>query len=308
MSSFRTFAELVRLPNVFSAVADILLGAFLAHGIAGGTLFPWLGLPLVLGATVCLYWAGMVLNDFFDADADAELRPNRPIPSGRISRANAGRFGFGLLIGGIALAYATYPVVQSWRPAAMALCVATSVLAYDGGAKRTALGPLAMGACRFFNVLLGAALIVTALPAWFMPPVWFAAAGVGTYIVGVTLFARTEAVLSSRPQLIAATAIMIAGLGLVAVIPHLPEVTGGASLAWWWWPLMIAFMLRVMCQAQPAVRDPSPQIVQPTIGRLLRQLILLDAFALFPGNMYVAVGLLLLIPLARLTGRWAYST
>ena len=41
----------------------------------------------------CLYAAGMVLNDAFDAELDARERPERPIPSGRISRSRHGVLG-----------------------------------------------------------------------------------------------------------------------------------------------------------------------------------------------------------------------
>src|SRR5215469_15374724 len=40
---------------------------------------------LTLGATL-LYTAGMFLNDAFDAGFDRQYRPERPIPSGLISR------------------------------------------------------------------------------------------------------------------------------------------------------------------------------------------------------------------------------
>ena len=36
---------------------------------------------LLVGASSCLYLAGMVLNDYFDRDKDAQERPARPIPS-----------------------------------------------------------------------------------------------------------------------------------------------------------------------------------------------------------------------------------
>ena len=77
-----------------------------------------------------------------------------------------------------------------------AFLLVAAILLYDAWLKRTWLGPIAMGTCRFLNVLLG----LTAADSYSLP--WAArvylASVVGLYIVGVTWFARTEARLSSQ--------------------------------------------------------------------------------------------------------------
>ena len=69
-----------------------------------------------------------------------------------------------------------------------------AVVLYDGLLKRTPFGPLGMGACRLLNVLLGMSL---AAGPWGLFHGQVALA-VGTYITGVTWFARSEAT-ESRP-------------------------------------------------------------------------------------------------------------
>ena len=59
-------AQLLRLPNVFTAWADIFLAAF-AIGIWPELIIPFFFLLL---ASTFLYWSGMVWNDFFDVDQD----------------------------------------------------------------------------------------------------------------------------------------------------------------------------------------------------------------------------------------------
>ncbi|MEL7265180.1 MAG: UbiA family prenyltransferase, partial [Planctomycetota bacterium] len=98
-----TLARLVRLPNTFSVLADVAAAAVLVRG----TLVSVPRLTCILIAGVLLYWAGMVLNDWFDVEQDAVQRPQRPIPSGAISRGTAGRIGWGLMIAGILVASAT---------------------------------------------------------------------------------------------------------------------------------------------------------------------------------------------------------
>ena len=75
------WAQLVRLPNVFTVLADVSAAFLLVHhGPA-----PIIRFILVALAGVALYWAGMILNDVFDVDQDRVQRPQRPIPAGLIS-------------------------------------------------------------------------------------------------------------------------------------------------------------------------------------------------------------------------------
>src|SRR5207248_5643169 len=87
MSRAQTYAQLVRLPNVPTALADICLGALAAGALPGR----WLSFALLLPASACLYCAGMVWNDYFDVEQDRRERPSRPIPSGRMTRREAAR-------------------------------------------------------------------------------------------------------------------------------------------------------------------------------------------------------------------------
>ena len=80
----------MRLPNVFTAMADIFMGFWLTHE----TLSPIGVFLLLLASSSFLYTAGMVLNDIFDLEQDRRERPQRPLPSGRILRPNATVIGF----------------------------------------------------------------------------------------------------------------------------------------------------------------------------------------------------------------------
>ncbi len=69
--SLRDYLQLVRLPNVFTAMADVLMGYLFTHDPAP---LPTLKLPAdfwaLLLASSSLYCAGMVLNDVNDIEAD----------------------------------------------------------------------------------------------------------------------------------------------------------------------------------------------------------------------------------------------
>src|SRR5262245_15685966 len=98
MLRLRDYIELIRPANVVTAFADVLAGYALAGLQNPGTL-PWL-----LPATASLYAGGIVLNDYFDRDLDRVERPERPIPSGRISGRSAAALGAVLLIAGVLFA------------------------------------------------------------------------------------------------------------------------------------------------------------------------------------------------------------
>ncbi len=202
------YLQLLRLPTVFTAMADIVLGRMLLND---RTLEPYPEFLIVLAASCALYLSGMVFNDVFDVAQDSLERPSRPIPSGRVTRRNAAMLGSALMFAGVGTA-ATF----NGPTMIVAMALGAMILAYDGYLKRTPLGPIAMGSCRFLNVMLGGAVSAESLPQLFAMPQLIVAIGLGVYIVGVTWFARTEAKASERNQLIGA--LVVVNLGLVTLL------------------------------------------------------------------------------------------
>jgi len=147
MQKFRATLQLVRLPAVFTAMADIFLGFLLTHN----KLEPAAVFGLLLVASSCLYLSGMVFNDVFDRRIDAVERPDRPIPSGRVSLPSAIGLGVLLMLAGIAAAAAAEIVSDSVQTSSLVIAggLALCILAYDGFLKRTPLGPVAWAAAAF---------------------------------------------------------------------------------------------------------------------------------------------------------------
>jgi 4-hydroxybenzoate polyprenyltransferase len=304
----------MRLPNVFTAVADVAMGYLIVErAIPAPARFACL-----VAASACLYIAGMVLNDVFDIEVDRKERGFRPLPSGQIGSGTARAFGFMLLALGIAFGWlAGYAdaaaVAIPWRSGAVATILAGCVLLYDAILKRTPIGPLGMGLCRFFNVLLGMSaashLIGPGLIAGFTSGELLIAAGIGVYIVGVTWFSRSEAAESQAMQLGAATAVMLAGAVVLGFgLGNLPGQQGEQRLTWVW--LLVGLLLvSVLRRTLSAVTDPSPERVQVAVKQAILSLIWLDAaaaLAVAPPIYAVSIATLL-IP-ALLLGRWVYST
>ena len=301
----RAYLELVRLPNLFTAVADVAMGFLFVRRVwAPGD--GWL-LGLLVLASCLLYASGVVLNDLFDFAVDTRQRPERPLPSGRVSVPAARRLGWALLLSGVVPAWLCAVTVGHLRPAMVAGLLAACILLYDASLKRTPLGPVLMGGCRMLNVLLGMSV---AAAAW-QTPHWLVAGGIGTYVAGVTWFARTEAARSSRLHLAAATAVMILGISLVAAFPSWADdfapPTKDQPVHWGMLTVILAAVIGWRCLR--AVIEPSPARVQSVVKFCILWLVVLDAAVCYAvrGPVWAAV-ILLLLPPAALLGRWIRLT
>jgi 4-hydroxybenzoate polyprenyltransferase len=290
------------------------MGFCVAHH---GEFEPLGGLLVLFGASAALYLAGMVLNDVFDLEVDRRERPERPLPSERISKTTAIQLGYGLLCSGIAagwLAGLFFSEAGDWRSGHIATLLATCVLLYDGVLKATPIGPLLMGSCRLLNVLLGMSLARVDGGTWLLAghPFHLAiASGIGTYIVGVTVFARSEAERSSRWLLIGGLFIMAAGIMLLGVSPRFapPDQLFRIDPNLIWPATLGMLMFVVFRRGLLAVFDPAPRRVQAAVKQCILSLIILDAaVCLLTGPWYFTVVVLaLLIPTVTI-GRWVYST
>ncbi len=298
-SKLWAYLQLFRLPNVFTAAADVMMGFLVTHE-AG--LVPVRIFVLLLVASCLIYTAGMVLNDVFDAEIDARERPERPIPSGRISLSTARRLGFGMLAVGAGAGSLAGLLLGDYRAAVVAWLLALCVVLYDGLLKRTPIAPLLMGGCRALNVLLG----MSAAGAAWEPWNWLVAAGIGTYIAGVTWFAQSEARESPRWRLALGTAVLLGGMGLLAWLPGWRPILVSAGT---WRLFWIILGLLIGWRCVRAIARPSPPLVQVAVKNCIHSLIVLDAaVCLAIQGQFWAIVVLALLPPTMFLGRWIYST
>ena len=215
-SRFLAYARLLRLPNAFTAMADPLAGWFV---VGGGE--PWWQLPLLVGASACFYTSGIVFNDCFDYELDKLERPERPLPSGEISRNTAWVLGAGLMASGLVLAMCVGRVTFG-----IGAFLAALILFYDAWARQFAsLRPWVLGGCRFANFLLG----MRCTPARF----WWFPAILGTYVGIVTFLSLHEA---GNPKLQASIGRLLLGIivvdaALVAIAPMGDWIGAGLVLS-----------------------------------------------------------------------------
>ncbi|UFQ19241.1 MULTISPECIES: SCO3242 family prenyltransferase [Streptomyces] len=198
-STARDWAELLRLPALFTVPGDALAGA------AAAGVRPNRRTLLALTSSLCLYEAGMALNDWADRVDDAVERPERPLPSGRIPPPAALAAAAALTATGLALAS------RAGRPAlAVAGTLAGTVWAYDLGLKHTPAGPAAMAAARGLDLLLGATATAgpgdSARARHALP----SAGALAAHTLAVTVVSRREAEGGSSAAPLAALAVTTA--------------------------------------------------------------------------------------------------
>jgi 4-hydroxybenzoate polyprenyltransferase len=229
--------ELVRAPAALTVPGDSLAGA-----AAAGWPFGRRTVGLA-ASSVCLYWAGMALNDYADRDVDAVERPGRPIPSGRVRPRVALGVAAGLTAAGLGLA-----ALVGRRAAAVAVPLAGTVWAYDLVLKSTPVGPVAMALARALDVLLGAG-------SGALRPAVPAALAVGTHTLAVTVLSRVE--VAGADRRLPAALLGVTGAVTVAAARRLRFTSAG---------LLAGYAGTVGAAQLAAVRDPAPRQIQRAVG------------------------------------------
>ena len=289
--TLRAYLQLIRAPAGFTALSNILAAQLVAT--AGD--IQWPVLLLLSLSSMALYGSGMVFNDWFDFETDRAERPQRPLPSGKISRNHALHLAIVLMVVGCLLA-----TLVGLVSLFIALGISLLILVYDGWAKNNAAGPLVMAACRYFNWMLGLSVSMDSLPvaAWWIPvPVYL-------YIFALTYLGKDE-VAGIHPHrvwtvasLVFASLATLLALAISTAIPApwqwLPAVGATAYLLWQLWRLF---------------GDYHPAAIQRVMSLMILSVIIVDALVVLAlgGGYWSLLVLLLLLP-GKLLARLIYVT
>lgn len=312
----KAWAQLIRIPNTLTACADSLAG----FSIAAGSWFQyesiWGSLLLLSLGSICLYWAGMILNDVHDVDADRANRRLGPLVDGRISVSTAQGAGWGLLLMGISFAFASTFLLPSfdalsalpkWSVLLVALLLSATIVAYDSQLKATVVGPIFMGLCRGWNLflgfVLGACLVPIQTEEWYV--IATAAAGLALFVMGITLAARRESfAIQSKSKILAGWIVSVMGAGCIAACSYLAtnrELNLDSTLIF---PLLILLLCGPwLRRALYSVQRTGIETLVPAIKQAILTIIYLDAALSlqFAGNYSGAIICFLAIP------TWAMS-
>jgi 4-hydroxybenzoate polyprenyltransferase len=274
----------MRPANLVTAVADIMAGMAIS-GFLFEINFSCFQTVLILSmSTIGLYGGGVVFNDVFDAKLDAIERPERAIPSGRVTLMEATILALVLLVVGILLAG-----LISFQSAMIALSVALLAVIYDRFGKHNAiLGPINMGLCRGGNLLLGISVLPNAVEQW-----WYLGIIPVVYIAAVTMVSRGE-VHGGNPKTLYFAGFLYVSVSICQVFfaYHLGNL-------WLTVALVITHLYMIFRPLLVAIQNP----IGPNIGKAVKagviSLIIMDAaWVGVAGNWAVALVVVLLLPIS----------
>jgi 4-hydroxybenzoate polyprenyltransferase len=272
----------MRLANVVTAVADVLAGI----AISGYFLLHSDFLPVLLLciSTIGLYSGGIIFNDVFDAELDAIERPERPIPSGLISKTEATIFGIFFFCIGIVAAAMYQPTSLL-----LAILIVVACLTYNRWAKHyTMLGPVNMGLCRGLNLLLGISIVAPQLHHW-----WFLAVIPIIYIASITMISRGEVHGGDKKMLVFGSILYL------VVVFSIVGVSISMQNIWLTLAFLVPFAYMIFSPLLRAIKSPTA----PNIGKAVKAgviaLILLNAaWASAFGIWQLALLIVLLLPIS----------
>jgi 4-hydroxybenzoate polyprenyltransferase len=291
LAMLRCLLELSRVSNLPTALTNTLA----AWLIAGGALAPSISLGWLMLGAACFYAAGMILNDAADVAWDAEHRPERPIPSGRISRLTAWWVGLGALVIGV-VAFGLAGASLAWT-----LGLVAAILVYDFWHKGYTSSIWVMGACRTLLYLAVASAVVPQI--WYRQEIVLPAAALGLYIVGLTLTARSAGLSGIKKML----------MGYLLLVPIIPLLSTFLFAHFGNGPapspgdfLVLPFMLFVSLVSNFMAKGG--KYLGQGVGWLLAGIAAVDALAVAPISWQLALGFVAMVPLLKLWQRWIAAT
>lgn len=158
--SIKDYLVLVRLPNLFTLPSNILVGMATVSSLAF-TLTSFTQFLLLVTISVLLYCVGIVLNDLYDFDIDKKERPNRPLPSGKISRRSA-------IV--LVAVFSTIALILSLQVSFSTLVISSIlfsvIFGYDKYLKNTHAGPFTIASARVMNILLGTSVSLRSVDSY----------------------------------------------------------------------------------------------------------------------------------------------
>lgn len=280
---WRAVLTLIRPANIVTSIADVVAG-FAIAGLFSPPVFQSDMLLLML-ATIGLYGGGIVFNDVFDFEQDKINRPERILPSQRLTIQQASTIGLALF--GIALIAAFASSVTSGLIACLVICLA---LVYDKWSKHNSvLGPVNMGMCRGANLMLGVSILPSALGEVY----WISLIPI-LFVAAITLTAQKE---SSGHNKISIGIAMLLDLSVVAAFflmqdrLDLSMQSAGVFLLLWYGANLV-YKYR-------AISNNTPANIKMAVKVAVLSIIPLDAsFTAGFGSIPMAVVVLALLPLS----------
>lgn len=276
---WRARLQMARPGNAAMAAVGVLVGLEVAR-TGPVELAAWVGAPL---AAFFIAAFGNVLNDLADAELDRMAHPGRPLPSGRLSAANAKTFAVLLLALGLWESYAAFGTATL----AFALVNAALLGLYEWRVKRAGLPGNLLVALLVASTFAFGAVASGSPPAswgllWLLMGLAFLANAAREVLKDVEDMEADRGVRATLPLRAGPGAARLLAFALVnaAVLISLLAFVRSPPDWWTWWraPLALADIIFLVGAALAWVSVPSAQ-------RLLKAAMVLALSAFLAGPM-----------------------
>jgi len=276
----------MRPANIVTSIADVLAGVaisgyFISVALNSNSIA---SVFLLCLSTIGLYGGGVVFNDVFDAELDKIERPERAIPSGRVTLKQAALLGIILLIGGTVSAFFVNNLCGI-----IAVAISASALIYDKWTKHSPMiGPLNMGLCRGLNLMLGVCIITTQLNSY-----WFLGFVPIIYIASITMISRGEVHGGKSNMFYFAGLLYLLVIGAIFFFSFYKDKTLITLL------FLLPFIWMIFTPLFKAYKEPSGKNIGKAVKAGVIALILLNAcWAAAFGAICLAIIIILLLPVS----------
>ena len=278
---------IMRPANIITAIADILAGIAIAGYLVSNVFNQHIIIQVILLtiATIGLYGGGIIFNDVFDIEQDKINRPERIIPSGKLTITQATNLGITLFTIGIISAFCV-----SVFSGCIALMIMVSALLYDKyGKHHTFFGPINMGICRGLNLILGMSIAPHLEPKYYLIgilPVLFVSA--------ITLTAQKETKGKNKLAIVMAMlldASIVFGFWLIAQHFNFSIKNAGLFLLFW-------YSVNAIAKLNAIIKN-NPKLIMKAVKIGVLSLIPLNAsFVAGFSDIYTAILVLCLLPIS----------
>jgi 4-hydroxybenzoate polyprenyltransferase len=303
MQDLKQYLLLIRLPNVFTAISNVVAGYF---SLTRPSDASFIDLSMLMASSALLYVFGTILNDYFDLETDRKERPFRPIPSGRVSKRSALFLAVVTLLSANVIAS-----LVSTTSLIISTLLSAVVFGYDYGLKHGRSGPLVMGMARFLNVFLGASSALFLFPlntgqqiasGGFPWTTLLAAAAVFAYVYAITLLSSKEIGEYRRNiyrRTVAQSFSIIIGLVVVAALMlgfYLKSAEISVNILLF--SVVIYLTLKGLFSDTGNASAGQSQKIQHAIRNLVLSIVILDSIFItaFAGLFYGIASLIIIVP------------
>ena len=285
-NTIKSYFTLIRLPNLFTVISNILVGYFLVFTIHDVDIYSLSYLFLV---SIFLYIGGVVMNDLFDIKLDKSERPDRPLPSNQITKKNAIIICiFTLTISAIVSLFLNLFTFFT------TISMIFLIFVYNYKTKSTKWRSITLGTIRSLNIFLGSSIFINNLNQNMLPFIIILTTTF-FYIFAIGILSKNESKKIEQTNTISSSFLIVYIIIFSIFILIVFEIDFFNFIAII--NLIIFLILIVYYHLNCIKKNNDPYTIQWTVKNLIISIIIFDSiFITGLIGMYGFATLLLLIP------------